>query len=174
MTPLSITVVLWAAFVTGVLAFKAQSSDLIYIEVPTSVPEIVYQTEIVEVGQEPYYADIAAVITESERELLAKATYLEAGNQSMIGQRAVVEVILNRVIDDKFPDTIKDVLYQPGQFTTAPRLESATPNDEQYRAVDLTLETSTPILEPYVLFFAPGLSDWQTKYEKIGAHYFGY
>lgn len=137
-------------------------------------PQIVYQTEVVEVGLEAYYADIAAVITENERELLARATYLEAGNQSMTGQRAVVEVILNRVMDDEFPDSIEEVLYQPGQFTTAPQLVSASPNDEQYRAVDLTLETSTPILEPYVLFFATGIPDWQTKYEKIGSNYFGY
>lgn len=154
--------------------FSTQAPDPIYIEMPTPTPQIVYKTEIVEVGQKAYYADIAASITGSERELLAKATYLEAGNQSMTGQRAVVEVILNRVMDDKFPSTIEGVLYQPGQFTTAPRLASATPNEEQYEAVDLTLETSTPILEPYVLFFATGLPDWQTKYEKIGAHYFGY
>lgn len=174
MTPLRIAVVVWAVFVTGVLVFKAQNPEPIYIEMPTLTSETVYQTEVVEIGQEAYYADIADSITDDERELLAKATYLEAGNQSMTGQRAVVEVILNRVMDDEFPDTIEEVLYQPGQFTTAPQLASATPNDEQYRAVDLTLETSTPVLEPYVLFFATGLPDWQTKYEKIGAHYFGY
>lgn len=173
-TPLSIAVVAWAVFVTGVLVFKVQELEPPYIEMPTPTPEIVYQTEVVEVGQRAYYADIAANITENERELLAKATYLEAGNQSMTGQRAVVEVILNRVMDDKFPDTIEGVLYQPGQFTTAPRIASAAPNEEQYEAVDMTLETSTPILEPYVLFFATGLPNWQTKYEKIGAHYFGY
>lgn len=174
MTLWRIAVFVWAVFVTGVLVFKAPEPEPIYIELPTPTPQVVYQTEVVKVGQEAYYSDIAASITESERELLAKAAYLEAGNQSMTGQRAVVEVILNRVIDDKFPDTIKEVLYQPGQFTTAPHLASATPKEEQYDAVDLTLETSTPILEPYVLFFATGLPDWQTKYEKIGAHYFGY
>lgn len=164
----------WAVFIVVILIFKTQKPEPICIETPTPTPQTVYQTEVVEVGQEAYYADIAAIITESERELLAKATYLEAGNQSMTGQRAVVEVILNRVMDDKFPDTIEEVLYQPGQFTTAPRLAAAIPNKEQYKAVDLTLETSTPILEPYVLFFATGLPDWQAKYERIGAHYFGY
>lgn len=167
-------VFIWAVFVTGVLVFKIQDPEPIYIEVPVPTTEVVYQTEVVEVGQEAYYSDIAAAITKNERDLLAKATFLEAGNQSMTGQRAVVEVILNRVMDDNFPDTIEDVLYQPGQFTTAPGLASATPREEQYEAVDLTLETSTPILEPYVLFFATGLPDWKTKYEKIGAHYFGY
>ncbi len=171
-----VAVVLWALFVTAVLIYKDQDPEAVYIELPAPVPQTIYKTETVEVevGQKAYYADIAASITENERELLAKATYLEAGNQSMTGQRAVVEVILNRVMDDKFPDTIEAVLYQPGQFTTAPNLASATPSEEQYRAVDLTLETSTPILEPYVLLFATNIPDWQTKYEKIGAHYFGY
>lgn len=172
--PLCIAFVVWTAVVVGVVVTKVQEPEPPYIEMPTPTPEIVYQTEVVEVGREAYYADIASSITESERELLAKAAYLEAGNQSMTGQRAVVEVILNRVMDDKFPDTIEGVLYQPGQFTTAPRIASAAPNEEQYKAVDMTLETSTPILEPYVLFFATRLPDWQTKYEKIGAHYFGY
>lgn len=167
-------VIVWSVFMACVLAFKTQKPEPIYIEVPVPTTEVVYQTEVVEVGQEAYYADISSCITESERELLAKATYLEAGNQSMTGQRAVVEVILNRVMDDGFPNTIEDVLYQPTQFSTAPYIASATPNGEQYEAVDLTLETSTPILEPYVLFFATELPDWQIKYEKIGAHYFGY
>lgn len=174
MTPLRVSVIVWAIFLTGVLVFKVQKYEPIYIEVPVPTTEVVYKTEVVEIGQEAYYADIAATITESGRELLAKATYLEAGNQSMTGQRAVVEVILNRVMDDGFPNTIEEVLYQLGQFTTAPQLASAIPNEEQYEAVDLTLKTSTPILEPYVLFFATRLPDWQTKYEKIGAHYFGY
>lgn len=174
MTPWCIAVVVWTIFVIGVLAFKLQRPEPIYIEMPAPTPEIVYQTKVVEVGQEAYYADIASLITDNERELLAKATYLEAGNQSMTGQRAVVEVILNRVMDDGFPDTIEGVLYQHGQFTTVAELASAKPNEEQYRAVDLTLETSTPILESYVLFFSTRLPNWQTKYEKIGAHYFGY
>ncbi len=174
MTPWRIAVIIWAVVVTLVFVYKLRDPEPVYIELPAPTPQTIYRTETVEVGQKAYYADIATSITENERELLAKATYLEAGNQSMTGQRAVVEVILNRVMSDKFPDTIEEVLYQPGQFTTAPQLASAKPNEEQYEAVDLTLETSTPVLEPYVLFFATGLPDWQTKYEKIGAHYFGY
>ncbi len=122
----------------------------------------------------PYYSAIATNISDEEVDLLAKILYLEAGNQTITGQRAVVEVIFNRVMDDEFPDTIEEVIYQPKQFTTVPYLASAKPNEEQYRAVDLTLKTNIPILEPHVLFFATSIPDWQTKYEKIGAHYFGY
>lgn len=41
---------------------------------------------------------------------LAAAIYYEAGNQSVAGQMAVAEVILNRVDDERFPDTICGVI----------------------------------------------------------------
>ena len=37
---------------------------------------------------------------------MAANIYHEAGNQSMIGQMAVGQVVLNRVEDDRFPDTV--------------------------------------------------------------------
>ena len=53
-----------------------------------------------------------------ELELLAAVVEAEAGNQDMIGKRLVVDVVLNRVDSPLFPDTITEVLEQPGQFTT--------------------------------------------------------
>ena len=38
--------------------------------------------------------------------------YHEAGNQSMIGQMAVGQVVLNRVADDRFPDTVCEVVKE--------------------------------------------------------------
>ena len=38
--------------------------------------------------------------------------YHEAGNQSMIGQMAVGQVVLNRVADDRFPNTVCEVVKQ--------------------------------------------------------------
>ena len=43
---------------------------------------------------------------------LATNIYWEARNQSFAGQIAVGLVTLNRVIDDRFPDTICEVVYQ--------------------------------------------------------------
>ena len=39
---------------------------------------------------------------------MAANIYHEAGNQSMIGQMAVGQVVLNRVEDTRFPDTVCD------------------------------------------------------------------
>lgn len=57
--------------------------------------------------------------TEDDLKLLACLIHAEAGNQSYEGKLAVANVVLNRVKSEKFPDTIKEVIYQPGQFTVA-------------------------------------------------------
>ena len=43
---------------------------------------------------------------------LALAIYYEGRNQSVDGQRAIAEVVLNRVADPRFPDTICGVLSE--------------------------------------------------------------
>ncbi len=50
-------------------------------------------------------------------QLMARAINGEARGESYIGQVAVGAVILNRVEDSKFPNTIAGVIYQPGAFT---------------------------------------------------------
>lgn len=57
--------------------------------------------------------------TEDELKLLACLVHAEAGNQSYEGKLAVANVVLNRVKSRKYPNTIKDVIYQPGQFSVA-------------------------------------------------------
>ena len=54
--------------------------------------------------------------------LLARVIRAESGNQPLKGKIAVGNVILNRVRNDAFPDTISDVVYDRScgvQFTTA-------------------------------------------------------
>jgi spore germination cell wall hydrolase CwlJ-like protein len=51
--------------------------------------------------------------------LLACLVHSEAGTQSYEGKLAVANVVLNRVASSKYPDTIKAVIYQSGQFTVA-------------------------------------------------------
>lgn len=51
--------------------------------------------------------------------LMAAIIFCEAGNQPYNGQTAVGAVIMNRVRDSRFPNTIKGVVYQKNQFTPA-------------------------------------------------------
>lgn len=49
--------------------------------------------------------------------LLAKIAMAEAEDQDVQGKALVMLVVLNRVQDSGFPDTVKEVIYQPGQFS---------------------------------------------------------
>jgi spore germination cell wall hydrolase CwlJ-like protein len=49
---------------------------------------------------------------------LTQAVYYEAGNQSDDGQRAVAQVVLNRVRDRAFPSSVCGVVYQGSQRAT--------------------------------------------------------
>ena len=75
------------------------------------------------------YADVIDKLTSEEIELICRISYLECGNQCLEGQRAVVEVILNRLISDRWPNTIEEVLSSPHQFSTWGRRNKVT--DEQ-------------------------------------------
>ena len=62
---------------------------------------------------------LAAEIVEDSYEvkLLAALIQCEAGGECYEGQVAVGAVVMNRVADPRFPETISEVIYQSGQFT---------------------------------------------------------
>lgn len=53
----------------------------------------------------------------SDIQLMARAINGDARGEPYEGQVAVGAVILNRVKDSKFPNSISGVIYQPGAFT---------------------------------------------------------
>ena len=57
--------------------------------------------------------------TEEELELLARVVYCEAGSTYVTDrhQQLVAQVVLNRVADSRFPNTIAEVIYAPGQYS---------------------------------------------------------
>lgn len=57
--------------------------------------------------------------TKSELRLMSAIIYCEAGNEPYAGKKAVGIVVMNRKRSKKFPDTIKGVIYQKGQFQPA-------------------------------------------------------
>lgn len=166
-------VLVWAIFITTVMAIKWP-----FAEEPVAVaePEVVYETVYIEKQKEvpvslAYYKTIANSITDNEIDLLAKILYLEANDQSFTGQRAVVEVVFNRVLHEEFPDTVEEVLLQKGQFSTIKLLHRAEPTETQYAVISAVLEEVSPILPEDVVFFATSKANG-TFYERIGSHYF--
>ncbi|MCL2462024.1 MAG: N-acetylmuramoyl-L-alanine amidase [Defluviitaleaceae bacterium] len=56
-------------------------------------------------------------IAGDEYDILCRIAQAEAGNQDMVGRELIVNVILNRVKNPAFPKTIREVVFQQGQFS---------------------------------------------------------
>lgn len=67
--------------------------------------------------------------------LLAKLVHSEARGETYTGQVAVAAVVLNRVDDSRFPNTIAGVIYQPWAFTAINDGQfNLEPNNTAYQA----------------------------------------
>lgn len=123
------------------------------------------------IGQE----EIQEEIYFDSLEMLAICVEAEAGNQDLYGKRLVVDVILNRVDSDRFPDDIESVISQKYHFSTYWNGEMdkiQEPSEETFEAVRLELDERT---DDKILFFsAGGYSKYCTPAYKYGDHYFGY
>ena len=110
-------------------------------------------------------------ITDGERDLLAAIVFAEAGNQDFDGMRYVVDVVLNRVDDPRFPEDVTRVIFQPGQFWTAGIKGSFSEIPEKcYEAVDAELAEQ---LNYEILYFRTGhFHEFATDVMKHGDHYF--
>ena len=108
---------------------------------------------------------------ERAEKLLASIIFCEAGNQSFTGQVAVGAVVLNRLANEAYPDTMEEVIYQPGQFCPAgsgwlDRVRSTDGYTESaMQAAEAALAGENPIGD--CLYFDQGGYGYQ-----IGAHYF--
>ena len=142
--------IIWAVFTTVVFLAKCQPNKDEIIQRPVTETRFVYVTEY----KEPptYYSSVS--ISQDDVELLARVVYLEAGNQPKVGQMAVVETILNRVLDERFPSAVYDVIYQKNQFATAPYIDISTPTQEQYDAINTVLKEVSPILDTKTVYFS--------------------
>lgn len=93
-------------------------------------------------------------ITHKERELLEKLVHAEARGEPWDGKIAVANVVFNRVYSDLYPDTIEEVIFQPGQFPVAYKgtIDSILPDRETRLAVAEAL-AGKRVVGPDVLFF---------------------
>lgn len=130
---------------------------------PTEQPTTLPSESQDELKDEMYYDSL---------EELAICVEAEAGNQSLLGKRMVVDVILNRVDDPDWPNTIKEVIEQKYAFSSFwnGAMDRAEPSEETYKAVAMELkERSYPGL---YYFTAEGYGKYGTPWKKVGDHYF--
>lgn len=127
--------------------------------------EIVYAKSTEDELAEELYCD--------SLELLAICVQAEAGNQSLTGRRMVVDVILNRVDDPDWPDTIEGVITERNQFTSywdGGMDKVLEPDELTIKAVQMELkQRSWPGL---YYFTAGGYGKYGTPWKKVGGHYF--
>lgn len=64
-------------------------------------------------------SEMVRTVTEEEYDILLHIVAAEAGGCDLKGQILVANVIFNRVENEKFPNTIKEVVFQKNQFTPA-------------------------------------------------------
>ena len=109
--------------------------------------------------------------TEKQQELLAALIFCEAGNQPYKGQVAVGAVVLNRIKSKTYPDSMKEVIYQRGQFGPAGSgwlnrvLQNKSYTKTAWKAAADALDGKDPVNG--CLYFNQGGSG-----KKIGDHYF--
>lgn len=78
-------------------------------------------------------------LSNEDIELIAKIVYIEARGEPLSGQEGVVEVILNRITSNEFPNTVYDVVSAHNQFESFELLDKAFPNETQYAAINNVL-----------------------------------
>ncbi len=87
----------------------------------------------------------------------------ESGNQPLSGKMAVGNVVLNRVADSRFPDTVKGVVFQKNQFSPVKNgTINLTPNAESVLAAKLCLDGGEA-LENVLWFNVKGLRSWASR-----------
>ena len=116
-------------------------------------------------------------ITNDDLLLLSKLVTGEARGESYEGQFAVAEVIINRVQDPRFPNTIKDVIYQKNAFSVVNDGSiNMQPTESAYSAAQDALYGNDPTNNA-IYFWNPDIAtcNWiktLNPYMRIGNHVF--
>ncbi|OAS82193.1 MULTISPECIES: cell wall hydrolase [Metabacillus] len=117
-------------------------------------------------------------ISDDEIDLLARLVRAEAQTESFEGKAAVASVVLNRVESPQFPNSIKKVIYQSGQFQPVSNGEINQPADkESIKAVQAVLSGLRNIAKDSLFFYNPNIATnrWLDSRETtvvIGQHVF--
>ena len=111
--------------------------------------------------------------TEEELDLLSRLIYSEGGTESYETKLKIGSVVMNRVSDPLFPDTIREVIYQKNQFSVTTTKINGTimidrPADEESKRAAKEVLDYGSVLPPDVqVFYAYGKCDgnWVTTRE---------
>lgn len=128
----------------------------------------------------PFQSLVASMDWDAEESyLLAKIAMAEAESEDTEGKALVMLVVLNRVWDDeKFPNTIEEVIYQPGQFSPISngRFDEVEPDADCWAALDLIMVDKWDESYGATYFESKSDSTWHSENLDFlfqhGKHYF--
>ncbi len=167
-----------------VLQFLKLSPEDAYLK-NAAIPD----SKIADTPARPFYLSTAAPVDGGmSRHCLAQAVYYEAASESLEGQKAVAQVVLNRVRDRRFPKTVCDVVFEgsglrtgcqfsftcdgsldrppsPAPWLRAQAVADAALDGEVMKAIGHATHYHTVWVTPY---WGAGL----TKWGRLGAHIF--
>ena len=120
-----------------------------------------------------------AVINLNDEEiiLLSKLVAGEARGESYEGQVAVAAVVINRVKDSRFPNTLEGVIYQKNAFSVVKNgIINTEPTSSTYRAAQEAMYGKDPTNNA-IYFWNPDISTCKwintlNPYLRIGNHVF--
>lgn len=175
--------ILTAALITLAAAAPARAEVIAEIHTEGGIESALEITEACPAGSEAsqeaeeaakaVYANIS--MSEDEQNLLRTILALESQGEGLDGQKAVVEVIFNRVLSDKWPNSVEDVIYQKGQFATVRYLKRpyAVPGEAEDDAISEVLRETETVLPDtrYVFFDTRGVNG--KGHVRINHHVFG-
>ena len=107
---------------------------------------------------------------------LSHVIQAEAGYCDWDMMVGVGSVVLNRVKSDKFPNTVYEVIHQPGQYSTASYLDSQVPTQQVLDVTDYLLRNGSeyPADVLYQANFPQGSGTYLTLSTSYSTMYFCY
>ena len=102
--------------------------------------------------------------------LLARLVESEAGNESYETKMMVASVVMNRVADSRFPNSIREVIYQKGQFEVTERKVNGVlmidrePSLDSLRVANDILNKGSILPSNVLVFYQNGVDEgWVTS-----------
>ena len=140
-----------------------------YIEKAESEQDIPVtgNVETIEEGKLEKDSSAAGPINEftyEEAQLLLRVAQAEAGNQGVDGMWLVMSVVLNRVADEDWPDTIREVIYQTSQFSSV--------SDGHFDAAEISPEAHEALAKIETGDVAPEIIGFETVDSTVNDKYF--
>lgn len=146
---------------------------------PIVVVEYVYITKYVDKPTEQVEQVVEDNYNEEDLYWLSRIISTEAKGENVKGQIAVGNVVMNRVMSDKYPNTIKEVIFQKNQFS--PTINGSIydePTESAIESAKKVLDGEVVVDSEVLFFYNPKVvsrGSWvrtRATVEDIGNHRF--